>query len=193
MASAGVLKFQVSRTRQESSGQSWTKKGASRQRRPLNCLECRTLKVSCDRKSPCSRCKWRGKAEACSYAPLHHTGSENLDQGEQRTWTNGFSNDRATSSTYTAPQRSPLSRDDTSLENLRCLDQIWAGLNPLFPQLAFELRLASTLTGMYQQLSCVLEFMNNPLREPSLVQRGQTHWQGILHQVPALGPKSRRS
>lgn len=164
MASAGVLKFQLPRSQKD--GSRSRAKAVQRRRRTLNCIQCKTLKVSCDRKLPCSRCEWRGKSHVCSYdtqalycadvtrtitSVLEHDNSGHVDLSQCRGW------------------------EISTVVNS----------HPLLPQLTLDWRLAKTLTGMYKQLSSVLEFLNNPLEPPILVQRGQTHWQAVLDQVTA--------
>ena len=41
--------------------------GKERQRKLLSCVPCRQLKVSCDRRQPCTRCAWRQKPDGCFY------------------------------------------------------------------------------------------------------------------------------
>lgn len=158
MASAGVLKFQAPRSQSRS-----RPKAVQRRRRTLNCIQCRSLKVSCDRKLPCSRCEWRGKSHVCSYV-------EFPDQASQR------DGESATGCGVTCPITSVFDHDDSGHVDL-------VNSHSLLPQLTLDWRLAKTLTGLYKQLSSVLEFLNNPLEPPILVQRGQTHWQAALDQV----------
>jgi hypothetical protein len=43
-----------------------------RRRRTKSCTSCRQLKVSCDRKKPCSRCVWSRRATECTYCEFPH-------------------------------------------------------------------------------------------------------------------------
>lgn len=57
--------------------------GKQRKRKLLSCLPCRKLKVSCDRRQPCSRCGWRQRPGECIYRPFSR---ENLDQENEGVW-----------------------------------------------------------------------------------------------------------
>lgn len=46
----------------------------SRNRAILSCTRCRTAKLKCDRKTPCSQCERRGRAAGdCVYRPMPQT------------------------------------------------------------------------------------------------------------------------
>lgn len=52
-----------------------------RQRKLLSCLPCRHLKVSCDRRQPCSRCVWRHRAGECVYRAFYRDKFGYEDEG----------------------------------------------------------------------------------------------------------------
>lgn len=184
MASAGILKFQAPRP-QENSDRPRAKEVIPRQRQTLSCIQCKALKVSCDRRLPCSRCKWRGKEEACSYVPYPSARNSPDQQGELAITKCVFYEEWATWTAHTNCPVSSFFDGDTSAGV--DLGRWWGfptvANRHLFPQLALDWRLARSLNGLYKQLSCVLEFLDNPLAPPVLVQRGRTHWQAVLDQV----------
>jgi len=57
--------------------------GKQRQRKILSCLPCRKLKVSCDRRQPCSRCGWRQSPGECIYRTFSR---ESLDHEKEDFW-----------------------------------------------------------------------------------------------------------
>ena len=160
------------------------KHGSRRRRRALNCNECRELKVSCDRKLPCGRCQWRGKAGVCSYAS--HLSIKTSPSPSNRSKSIGPS--VTCSELVGFGECTPFLTTEHRADNgsFRWRKQNYIHDQDILPRPSLEWQLASVLTSLYKQLSCDVEFLDNPLSAPVCVRRGQTHWESLLGQVSAL-------
>lgn len=138
-----------------------------RRRTVVTCMPCRLLKVSCDRKAPCSRCVWRGKVAQCTYCEFPRKTTPNeIDRSPGLI---GLVEELGELENLPLPRcRADSTLPEYAKQGSKCCQTKEGIEHENYAKISNDTSLAETAPPWYTPKSAL---------------RGATHWDGMLHQV----------